>query len=173
MDVIIRKANENDYEKIYSVIETSFKNAEHTDHDEHNLVKRLRKSEGFIPELSIVAEYNREIIGHILFTKVKVNNDTLIALAPLAVIPSMQGKGIGGKLINEGHRIAREIGYSGSIVLGHDKYYPRFGYKKASIYSISAPFEVPDENFMAIEFSDNSLIGVRGTVEYAKEFFEV
>lgn len=172
MEIIIRKANENDYESIYSLVEAAFLNAEHTDHDEHNLIKRLRKSESFIPELSIVAEKNEEIVGYILFTKALVDSSTIIALAPLAVAPKMQGKGIGKQLINEGHRTSANLGYKGCIVLGHEKYYPRFGYKRASEFSIIPPFEVPDENFMAIEFFKNSLSTVKGTVKYAKEFFE-
>lgn len=75
-------------------------------------------------------------------------------------------------LIKEGHRIATQLGYKGSVVLGHDKYYPKFGYKKASQYNIEAPFEVSDDNFMAVELIDGGLSDVRGVVEYAKEFFE-
>jgi len=68
--------------------------------------------------------------------------------------------------------IAKEIGFKSVIVLGHDKYYPKFGFKPASIWGIKAPFDVSDEFFMALELEDGSLRGVTGTVVYGKEFFE-
>lgn len=171
--IIIREEKEADYNQVYKLIETAFRIMEHSDHDEQNLVNRLRGSKAFRPELSLVAEYENRIIGHILFTEAKVGNHILLALAPVAVIPEMQNNGIGGRLITEGHKKAGELGYKGCIVLGHAQYYPKFGYKKASMYGIQAPFEVPDECFMAIELVENGLENVRGTIEYAKEFFEI
>lgn len=171
MSIIIRQETTEDVNEVYQVVKKAFENAEHSDHDEHNLVNRLRTSSKFIPELSLVAEDNGNIVGHILFTEIKVGDDTLIALAPVAVIPEMQNKGIGKLLIIEGHKIASQLGYKGSVVLGHETYYPKFGYKKASQYGIQAPFEVPDENFMALELKNGGLSEVQGVVEYANEFF--
>ncbi|MGG1637433.1 GNAT family N-acetyltransferase [Paenibacillus sp. NRS-1760] len=172
MNIIIRPENNEDVNEIYHVVQKAFENADYSDHDEHHLVNRLRLSANYIPELSLVAEYEAEIVGHILFTEIKVGNQTLIALAPVAVFPEMQSKSIGKQLIIEGHKIAARLGYKGSIVLGHDKYYPKFGYKKASQYGIEAPFEVSDDNFMALELIDAGLSDVHGVVEYAKAFFE-
>lgn len=172
MNIKIRREEEQDYDKVYNVIKLAFENAEHTDHNEQNLVTRLRKSESFIPELSIVAEKDNKIIGYILFTKINIGNNEGVALAPLAVLPEFQRKEVGSKLIIEGHKIAKELGYKVSVVLGHEKYYPRFGYSKASLYNIKAPFEVPEEAFMVIELKENQLNYISGKVEYAKEFFE-
>lgn len=172
MSIIIRQETTDDMNEVYHVVEKAFENAEHSDHDEHHLVNRLRGSSNFIPELSLVAEYNGSIVGHILFTEITVGDDTLIALAPVAVLPEMQNKGIGKRLIIEGHNIASKLGYRGSVVLGHASYYPKFGYKKASQYGITAPFEVSDDNFMALELINGGLSGVQGVVEYAKEFFQ-
>ena len=66
--------------------------------------------------------------------------------------------------------MAKELGYNSIIVLGHDKYYPKFGFKKAGTWGIKAPFEVPEENFMAIELNEDSLKNVSGVVRYANEF---
>lgn len=131
--MIIRQENKNDYEKVYNLVKLAFANATHSDGDEQNLVTRLRESEAFIPELSLVAEVEDEIVGHILFTKIKIgdSNTVGVALAPLAVKPQFQNRGIGGELIKEGHRIAKELGYGFSVVLGHDRYYPKFGYQPA------------------------------------------
>lgn len=75
-------------------------------------------------------------------------------------------------LINKSINIAKELDYKSIIVLGHENYYPRFGFKPASKWGIKSPFDVLDESFMALELKDGSLDGVAGTVVYAKEFFE-
>ncbi|MCC0723151.1 N-acetyltransferase [Clostridioides sp. ZZV14-6104] len=172
MKMIIRQEKASDKNKVYEVVKSAFANEDSSDHDEQNLVNRLRNSTSFVPELSLVAEDDGNIVGHILFTEIKVKNNVLLALAPVSVSPNVQGKKIGSKLIEEGHKIAKSKGYKGCVVLGHDKYYPKFGYQVASKFNIKAPFEVPDENFMAIELLDNGLKEVSGVVEYAKEFFE-
>ena len=176
MDINIREELEKDYKAVERLTEAAFKNAEHSDGNEHLLIGKLRKGEGFIKELSLVAEDNDKVIGHLMLTKAKiVNGDKSIetlALAPVSVLPEYQGKGIGSKLINVALESSRRLGYKSVIVLGHDKYYPKFGFIPASKYGIKAPFDVPDESFMAKELSDGNLIGVSGIVEYTKEFFE-
>lgn len=176
MEINIREELEKDYEVVERLTEEAFKSAEHSDGTEHLLVNRLRKSDDFIKELSLVAEDNRKVIAHLMLTKAKINNGDMsvetLALAPVSVIPEYQGKGIGSKLINVALESARRLGYKSVIVLGHDKYYPKFGFVPASKYGIKAPFDVPDEAFMVKELNDGSLIGVSGIVEYAKEFFE-
>ena len=134
----IRQENKNDYEEVYNVIKTAFETAEHSDGNEQDLVVALRKSDNFIPELSLVAVMNNKIVGYILFTKIKIGKQ-------------------------------EELGYHYSVVLGSDKYYTKFGYIPAKEYGIVAPFDVPDENFMAIKLNDTD-IEVKGIVQYAKEF---
>lgn len=129
----------------------------------------LRNSKNFIPELSLVAIEDNKIVGYILFTKVKIGDYEEIALAPLAVLPEFQKKGIGGSLIKKGHEIAKKLGYHYSIVLGSEKYYPKFGYVPAIKYGIKAPFQVDNENFMAVKLN-NSIMEIKDIVEYAKEF---
>lgn len=176
MEIKIRQEREKDYKQSEIVVEKAFEHAEHSDHKEHILVAKLRKSDIFLPELSLVAELDGEIVGHIMFTKLVIGDgekkyDSL-ALAPISVLPAYQGKGIGGKLVRESLTIAKKMGFKSVIVLGHEKYYPRFGFKPASLWGIKAPFEVPDEVFMALELENKSLDGVRGTVVYGKEFLE-
>jgi predicted N-acetyltransferase YhbS len=171
MDLLIRQEEEKDHDAVYQVVKTAFETMELADGDEQDLVNRLRKGEAFIPELSLVAEYDGKIIGHILFTKMKIGAHPSLALAPVAVLPEYQNRGVGGKLIVEGHRIAKELGYRSVIVVGHPRYYPRFGYQRASQCKITAPFEVPDEAFMVLELVEGGLTGVSGMIEYAPEFF--
>lgn len=168
----IRQERKEDREAVFAVVEKAFANAPHTDHEEQFLVERLHESDAFIPELSLVAEREGKVVGYALFTKIKVDQWILLALAPLAVLPELQGKGIGAKLIQKGHEIAKKLDYLGCVVLGDERYYSRFSYHPASGFDIKPPFEVPDEKFMAVEFWEDSLASIYGTVEYAKEFFE-
>ena len=165
----IRQENENDYEEVYNLIKTAFQTAEHSDGNEHDLVVKLRKSDSFIPELSLVAIKDDKIVGYILFTKIKIGKYEEIALAPLGVLPEYQNQGIGARLIKEGHEIAKKLGYHYSIVLGSDTYYPKFGYIPAIQYGIKAPFEVPNQNFMAMKLNHTDF-EIKGVVKYAQEF---
>ena len=167
--MIIRQEKYEDYDAVYHVIKDAFKTAEYTDGNEQNLVHELRKSKSFIPELSLVAVEDKKVMGHILFTKALVNGVEVLALAPLSVLPEYQGRGIGLSLIKQGHKIAHKLGYEYSVVLGHSKYYPKAGYIPASRYGIKAPFEVDDENFMAVSLSGSS-DQLNGIIEYDKAF---
>ncbi|ASW76255.1 GCN5 family acetyltransferase [Chryseobacterium piperi] len=172
--MILRQERETDYPQVFKVVEQAFKDAEHSDHQEQFLLEKLRKSEAFIPELSIVAEINDEVVGHILFTKLNIKNGletfTSLALAPVSVQPEYQGKGIGSQLINHGHTVAKELGYQSVILIGHENYYPKFGYVKTSDFGIYFPFDLPEENGMAIELIQDGLKNIKGVVEYPKEF---
>lgn len=165
----IRQESQKDYEEVYMTVKTAFETAEHSDGNEHDLVVALRNSDSFIPELSLVAVKEDKIVGYILFTKIKIGNHEEIALAPLAVLPEYQKQGIGSMLIEQGHKIAKQLGYHYSIVLGSENYYPKFGYIPAIQYGIQAPFDVANENFMAVKLNDADT-GIQGVVQYAKEF---
>lgn len=167
--MLIRKAEEKDYERIYLVVQQAFQSAEHSDGNEQDLVNELRNSRSFIPELSLVAEIDGKIAGHILFTRASVGEETVLALAPLSVLPEYQRKGIGRALIEEGHKVAKKLGYGYSIVLGSEKYYPRMGYLPAGQFGIRFPFDVPEANFMACRLKEGEG-DVHGIVRYAKEF---
>ena len=165
----IRQENKKDYDEVYKVVKTVFETAEHSDGNEQDLVVALRKSKNFIPELSLVAIQDKKIVGYILFTKINIGKYEELALAPLAVLPEYQKQGIGKKLIEKGHKIAKGLGFHYSVVLGSEKYYPKFCYVPASQYGIKAPFEVLDENFMVMKLNDFDK-EIIGRVEYAKEF---
>lgn len=167
--MFIRQEEIKDYKIVYSVIKKAFSCAQHTDGNEHNLVDALRSSKAFIPELSLVAEINGKIVGHIMFTKANIDNNVVLALAPLSVLPEYQKKGVGTALIKEGHKIAKKLGYGYSIVLGSEKYYPKTGYLPASRFGIKPSFDVPEENFMVYKINKDAF-NIHGIVKYAKEF---
>ncbi|NEM97024.1 N-acetyltransferase [Pontibacter sp. BT327] len=172
----IRQEEPKDYTAVSEVIEEAFRDEEYSDHREHLLVERLRKSDAFIPELSLVAVVDDAIVGHILLTRISIvngeNRFPSLALAPVSVKPEFQGKGIGSQLIREAHSIAKALSYSSIVLLGHENYYPRFGYELTGRYNINLPFDAPKENCMILPLAENALNGVTGTVEYPKEFFE-
>lgn len=173
--ITIRRETPYDFLQVDKIIRTAFFNMEDSDHSEHLLVERLRSSDTFVPELSLVAVTgDGKIAGHILLSEVKVisgdTEHTVLALAPLSVLPEFQGKGIGGMLVREGHRRAAELGYGAAVVLGHEGYYPRFGYRRASLYGIRFPFDAPDECCMAAELTDGGLDGIHGMVQYPDAF---
>ncbi len=168
--MIIRQEKQNDYIKIKEVVKNAFEGAEHSDGNEYNLVDKLRLSSKFVKELALVAEENDEIIGHIMFTEVKVGEKTGLALAPLSVLPKQQKKGVGTALMNKAHKLAKEMGYEFSVVLGSKKYYERVGYKPANQYGILAPFDVPSENFMVLFLNEN-VFKINGVAQYVKEMF--
>ncbi|TBX79372.1 N-acetyltransferase [Bacillus mycoides] len=171
----IRQEQQNDYSKTEEVVKEAFLNEEFSDKKEHELVKRIRECDAFVPALSIVA-VDEEIVGHIMLSKITIEQggttvDSL-ALAPVSVAPGHQKKGIGGKLIVAALEKAKELGYGSVVVLGHPEYYPKFGFKKASDWNIKAPFEVPDEVFMVMALRENALQGVEGVVQYSSAFSE-
>lgn len=174
--ITIRQEKKKDHQAVFSLIENAFEAEQYSDHQEQFLVERLRKSTAFVPELSLVAEEDNKIVGYILLTKIAIKGVStmtkVLALAPVAVLPPYQGKGIGGQLIIEAHTIAQQLGFKAIVLLGHALYYPKFGYSKASKFDIQLPFDVPEENCMVLELEQGSLDHVAGMVVYPSEFFE-
>ena len=170
MRVTIREETEPDFSDVYEVNKSAF-----GQDNEARLVELLRNSNAFIPGLSLVAIIDNKIVGHILFTRVRINDGNgntygSLALAPMAVNPQLQNQGIGGQLIRYGLVKARELGHNSVIVLGHEHYYPKFGFEPAIKWKIRAPYDVPSNVFMGIELVTGALQNINGTVEYPKEF---
>lgn len=165
----IRQEIENDFEEVYVLIKEAFETAEHADGTEQDLVVALRKGDSFIPELSLVVEIDGQLVGHILFSKAKVGSSTVLALAPLTVKSAFQRRGVGSELINEAHKIASQLGFEYIIVLGSERYYPKFGYLPAEEFNIIVPEGIPPKNLMAIKLQGNAN-DISGEIIYAKEF---
>lgn len=177
MEILIRQELTEEYNTTEEIVKKAFLNEEYSDKKEHVLVNRIRKSDAFIPELSLVAlNQGKDIVGHVLLSKIKiVDGDRAadsLALAPVSVAPEYQKKGIGSQLIRTALKNAKDLGYCSVIVLGHKDFYPKFGFKPASLWNIQALFEVPDDVFMALELTDHSLEKVQGVVHYSKAFLE-
>jgi len=150
---------------IRSINEAAFGSQEEAD-----LVDRL-STDGVVI-VSLVAEVLEEIVGHILFSRMSIETAggsvSAAALAPMAVLPEHQRRGIGGRLIRHGLNWLRGHGEQIVIVVGHPNYYPRFGFSSEKARSLESPFN--QAAFMAMELSPGALDGVRGTVRYPAAF---
>jgi putative acetyltransferase len=140
--------------------------------DEARLVDRLR--ERVSPYLGLVATAGDEIIGHVLFTALAFHagaeRDTFMALAPMAVAPAWQRRGVGSALVRAGLAECRAAGRDVVIVVGHPAYYPRFGFVRARALGVTSDPPFPDEAFMLSELTPGALRGRRGVVVYGEEF---
>ena len=167
--VLIRPERPADVEAIFAVHEAAFGQTA-----EARLVEALRGTTSWIPELSLVAEREGRVIGHVLFTRMNVRDgDRLhaaLALAPVGVLPASQNAGIGSALIRHGMDEARRLGHAIAIVLGHPSYYPRFGFLPAGRFEIRYPEPGHDTAFMVAELLPGALDGVHGVAEYAPAF---
>lgn len=165
--ITIRNETKEDVQAIYELNKTAFGSP-----NEAELVDNLRNAGAVI--LSLVAVKDAQVIGHILFSPVHIESSDSsflgVGLAPMAVLPQYQRKGIGSKLIRRGIKGLKEAGYSALVVLGHADYYPRFGFVPASRYGISCEYDVADEVFMVLLLNKMELNGKRWIVRYRPEF---
>jgi putative acetyltransferase len=163
----IRTEIPTDYPAIANLLRAAFKQEA-----EALLVERLRLSARYIPELTLVAEKEGLVVGHILFSYIDlVGAKTLpvLGLAPLAVHPEYQRQGIGSALAQAGLAEAEKRGESIAIVLGHPPFYSRFGFEPSVRYGIESPFPVPAEFFM-VKFLKTELQGYPGKIIYPSAF---
>jgi putative acetyltransferase len=165
--MIVRREKTEDIPFIFKVNIESFS----TD-AEANLVDMLR--EQALPLISCVAEDEGTIVGHILFTPVTLIDQnpsvSLAGLGPMAVLPAYRNKGVGTLLVEQGLEECRKEGFGAVVVLGHEDYYPRFGFVPSVAYGISSNYDVPPEMFMIMELKKKALKGLQGIITYHQLF---
>jgi len=126
--------------------------------------------------ISLVAERDDVVVGHILFSQVTLTGHrplNLMGLGPMAVTPQQQRTGVGSALVREGLARCKQQGVAAVVVLGHPDYYPRFGFVPASRFSIRCEYDVPDDVFMIIELKAGALVNASGVILYDKAFASV
>lgn len=163
----VRCENSSDYQAVAEVNVQAF-----GQENEAHLVEQIRQSDRYIPELTLVAELDGAVVGHVMFSYIHIVGEEtlqLLALAPLAVRPKLQRQGIGSALVLAGLARADEMGEAIVIVLGHPQFYCRFGFEPSVCYGISSPFPVPEDAFMVkqlLHYQDR----YRGKVVYPPAF---
>lgn len=164
-EISIRPERGDDPAAIADVVAQAFGRA-----DEATLVDRLRADGDVL--LSLVAVVDDAIVGHILFSALEIVTDdgtlAAAALAPMAVLPAWQHQGIGSALVRAGIAASRAGQVAAIVVLGHENYYPRFGFSPALARNLQAPFA--GDAFMALELEPGTLGIGAGTVRYARAF---
>lgn len=141
------------------------------------LVEAIRASDGFVPELSLVADLHGTIVGHIQFSPVTIRTASgdvsALTLAPVAVLPEFQNRRIGSSLIENGLERARKLDHELVLLIGHPWYYPRFGFKPAGPLGIKYPKPIREEVFMVYELVPGAIDNAQGTLIYPPAFDEV
>ena len=160
----IRAERPSDVSAIADITREAFRCHPQSSHTEHFIIEALRSSK--VLSVSLVAEVNAQVVGHIAFSPVKVGDGSQgwYGLGPLSVKPGFQRQGIGGALVQNGLAALRELGAQGGVVLGEPKFYARFGFRN----SIELILEgVPLEYCLSLPFGEKS---ARGPVTYHKAF---
>ncbi len=193
MDLYIRTEHSEDAAAVDDILVQAFGRTYEAD-----LVIRLRAAGR--AAIALAAEVDGRVAGHILFSPLALTGYTpphapedippvplvkppapwpgcapgslcLLALAPVAVLPAFQRRGIGTALIRQGILMAGPLTWaSGIVVVGHAAYYPRFGFVPAASFGLACPFPVPAESFLALELDPGALADKHGQVAYAPEF---
>ena len=162
----VREEEQRDRDSVHALNVAAFETSA-----EANLVDALR--ERAQPVLSLVAEEAARIVGHVLFTPVSLSGHAdrrIMGLAPMAVAPERQRKGIGSALVRAGLERCRDLGFGAVVVLGHPSFYPRFGFQPAARFGITCEYDAPTEAFMLVELVPGYMRGAAGTVQFHPAF---
>lgn len=164
---MIRREVTADHAAVRTVNERAFER-----NDEADLVDGLRANAR--PYISLVAEIDGKVVGHILFSPVEIEsldgNFPALGLAPMAVLPESQNQAIGSALVRRGLEECLHLDQEVVVVLGHPNYYPRFGFVPAKTKGLSSEYPVADNVFMVTELRAGALAGRHGLVKYHPEF---
>ncbi|VXC42566.1 GNAT family N-acetyltransferase [Sphingomonas sp. 8AM] len=174
--ITVRAERPADGPAISEVVRRAYTNVAYSDHREHLMIERLRGTDAWIQALSLLAEVDGEVVGHILLTRATIHNTqpsvVTLALAPLSVVPKHQCSGIGKRLVEAARQKAIELGFETILLIGLPSYYPQFGFEPLSRYPITLPFDAPDEDCMVLCLRSGALDGIAGVVEYPDGWLE-
>ena len=166
----IRQEVKYDYASIYELIKTAFETAKVSDGTEQDYAVMLRNSKGYVPELALVAEIDKLLVGHIMLTKTYITSSDSkfesLLLGPISVKFDFRNSGVGAKLIENSFDLARRIGYTSVVLVGDPNYYNRFGFRTSIDFGVTNSNEIPDEYVLACELIPNALEEVNGKIYF-------
>ncbi|MGL5254863.1 MAG: GNAT family N-acetyltransferase [Brevinema sp.] len=162
MDFLLKTEQQNDSLAVGEVLVKAFNRF-----DEYNLVKALRSAPSFHQELAVVGLIDGKISGYALCTEIKIGNTQVLSLAPIAVLPEMQGIGLGEALVREIIRRANFTDYPLILVLGKPALYSKCGFVEAIPLGIRPPFDIPSEFYRIYNLKQHQ---VQGDVAYPDIF---
>lgn len=162
---IVRPEQPGDEAAITAIHVASFDDA-----GEAELVKRLRGTEWWVPELSLVVQQEETILAHALFTRLpEVDPERpMLTLGPVAVLPDYQRRGVGMTLIRMGLSRARQLGYTAVVTVGHPQFLASCGFRPARARGLETEMDLPDEAFVVAELREGG--AVPGTVRWPAEW---
>lgn len=145
----IRNETDADVHPITEVTVAAFETLEISNHTEQFIIEALRAAKALT--LSLVAEVDGRVVGHIAFSPVTVSDGTMhwYGLGPVSVLPEYQRKGIGKALIQEGLSRLKDLDAKGCCLVGHPQYYRKFGFENVAGLGHEG---VPQEAFFALSF---------------------
>jgi putative acetyltransferase len=135
---------------------------------EGRIVDALRANGAVL--LSLVATSRDRIVGHIMYSPASIGAVAGAALGPMAVLPEHQRQGVGSRLVEAGNRMLQQTGCPFIVVVGHPRFYPRFGFEPARAFGITCEWDVPDGVFMVLMLDGETMQTVRGRADYRHEF---
>jgi putative acetyltransferase len=166
----IRQETKEDFKEIYKLVKSAFETARVSNGKEHDFVNELRASSKYIPELALVVEEQKRLIGHIMLTKfnVKTSNKNLkpLLLGPVCVMLGYRNEKIGENLINKSLEIAKKIGYNCVFLVGDPNYYYRMGFRQAIEYGIKCEDKIESKYVLATELIPETLKDIKGTISF-------
>lgn len=172
--IIIREERKEDFKETELVTMRAFWNIHGPGCNEHLLVHKLRTAEEYLPGISRVAELDGKIVGAIMYSKAFIYDEDkiheVITFGPLAVEPMAQSLGVGGLLLRETLKLAKEAGYPGVCIFGEPEYYPKHGFVTCDQYGITDAEGNNFDAFMAYELQENGFANIKGKFKEAEVF---
>ena len=170
MNMTFRLETPSDYHAVEEISREAFWQFWEDDRticDEHLLVHKLRKVKAFVPDLDFVAEIDGKLVGHIIYTKSRIEADDgknyeTLTFGPLSVLPEYQSKGVGKALMQHTFAEAKRLGYRAVLIFGNPDYYPRVGFRRAAEFGLTTSDGSSFDAFMVYTLYDGALDGIRG-----------
>ena len=158
-NLIVRAETPADHKNTELMAMRSFFNKYEPAATEHFLIRIIRESKDYIPEISRIAEYNGRIVGAVYYTKAWIvdgdKKHEIATFGPLAVEPTLEGNDIGGILMRETIKLAKEAGIKGIALMGEPYYYPRFGFERGAKYGLTDPNGNVFDELMVLPLNDD------------------